>query len=221
MQITAIEPHPRRKSRLDVYVDGVVACEISRATVKQRSLRVGLQMPPEQFDAIVADDRRRQALDIAVTMLARRPRSEREVRQRLKQRKLDAAIADHTIERLRAARLLDDAGYARTYAESRDRTSPRSRRLLVQELRANGVDSAVATDAVGELSDTDAAHRLASSRMRSLARLDQQTFRARLSGLLRRRGFGWDVIRRTVERCWSELELGRADENEEQTAVRY
>ncbi|MBI5288290.1 MAG: hypothetical protein HY873_04905, partial [Chloroflexi bacterium] len=80
MIITAIEPHARRKARLDVFVDGVAACEISRATAKQRSLRVGLEVKPEQLDAIVADDRRRQAVDAAGAMLARRPRSEREVR---------------------------------------------------------------------------------------------------------------------------------------------
>jgi len=205
MIITAIERHARRKSRLDVFVDGVVACEISRATAKQRGLRVGLETAPEQLDAIVADDRRRAALDIAVAMLARRPRSEREVRQQLKRRGLDAAVVDGTIERLRAARLLDDAEYARSFAESRDRMSPRSRRLLVQELRANGVDAALAAEAVSEVSDAEAAYRLASGRLRSLSRLDQQTFRSRLAGLLQRRGFGWDVTRRTVERCWSDL----------------
>lgn len=205
MQITALVQNPRRKSRLDVYVDGVVACELTRATAKQHGLRVGAELPPGGLEEIVTDDRRRQALDAAVAMLARRPRSEREVRRRLRQRKLDTAVIDHTVERLRAARLLDDVEYARSFAESRDRTSPRGRRLVVQELRANGVDAAVATEAVSELSDVDAAYRLASSRMRSLARLDRQAFFSRMAGMLQRRGFGWEVTRRTVERCWAEV----------------
>ncbi|MBI5288569.1 MAG: RecX family transcriptional regulator, partial [Chloroflexi bacterium] len=163
-------------------------------------------------------DRRRQAVDAAVAMLARRPRSEREVRQGLKRRRLDEATIEETVERLRASRLLDDAEYAHSFAESRGRTSPRSRRLLVQELRANGVDAAVAAQAVGEVSDAEAAYRLATGRMRSLSALNEQRFRSRLGGLLQRRGFGWEVTRQTVERCWSEMELrsGRHDGGEEQ-----
>ncbi len=208
LQITAIEPTLRRKSRCNIYVDGVVAGEISRATAKQQGLRVGLELPPGRLQDIVAEDRRRQALDAAVAMLARRPRSEREVRRRLSQRKLDPAVIDSTVERLHAARLLDDAEYARSFAESRGRIAPRGRQLIVQELRANGVDAAVATEAVAGLDDAEAAYRLATGRTRSLAGLDHRTFRARLSGLLQRRGFGWDVTRRTVDRCWAELGRG-------------
>jgi hypothetical protein len=40
--------------------------------------------------------------------------------------------------------------------------------------------------------------------MRSLSRLEFAAFRDRLAGHLQRRGFGWDVIRATVRRCWDE-----------------
>jgi regulatory protein len=204
MVITALEPAPRRRSRIQVFVDGVPACEISRATLKQRSLRPGVEVTMEQIDAIVAEDRRRIGLESAVAMLARRPRSEREVRRRLKQRKLDETAIEDTVAKLKGARLLDDAEYARSFAETRSRISPRSRRLLVQELRAAGVESEIAANAVEDVSDEEAAYRLASSRMKALAGVDEQAFRSRLGGLLQRRGFGWDVTRRTVARCWAE-----------------
>jgi regulatory protein len=213
MHITALEPSPRRKSRLSVFLDGVAAGDISRVTARQEGLRVGVELPAGRLDEIVAAERRREALQAAVTMLARRPRSEREVRTRLKRRKLDPGVIDETVGRLRAARLLDDAEYARAFAESRARTSPRGRRLLERELRASGVGAEVAAEAVTGLSDEEAAYRLASGRMRPLARLDRQAFRARLAGLLQRRGFGWEVTRRTVERCWAELgREGRPDD---------
>jgi regulatory protein len=185
MFVTAIQPNARRKSRLDVYLDGVAAGDLSRRVARERSLRPGVELSQQQFDAIVAEDRRRMALDTAVRMLARRPHSEREVRRRLKQRRLEESIIDATIERLREAKLLDDAEYARSFAEARDRTSPRSRRLLVQELRSAGVDGVVAAQAVDGLSDHESAYRLAQTRMRALATLDRETFRARLSACCR------------------------------------
>jgi regulatory protein len=208
--VTALQPQARRKTRLDVYLDGVVVGDISRRTAKELSLRPGLEVSEEQFEAIVEADRRRMALDSAVAMLARRPRSEREIRRRLKQRRLDDGVIDATVERLREARLLDDAEFARSFVDARSRVSPRSKRLLVQELRAAGVTPDVAAGAVSEQEDADAAYQLAESRLRSLTQLDERGFRARLGGVLQRRGFGWDVTRATVERCWREASIDSA-----------
>jgi len=205
MIVTAVGRKPKRRGRLDVYVDGVPAFDVSRATARAHELRPGRPIDAAAIAAIVADDCRRAALGAAVALLARRPRSEREVRRRLRERRFDAGVADDTVERLRALRLLDDAEFARSWTGMRDSQSPRSRRLLVQELRARGVDATVARDATSDVLDADAAYRLASRRMRSLAPLDDATFRARLAGLLQRRGFSWSVVAATVERCRDEL----------------
>jgi len=202
--ITAIERSPLHRARVDVYVDGVRTFEVARSALGPHGLRLGRAIDRAEIEAIVAGERRRMALDAAVTMLAHRPRSEREVRQRLARGKFEPALIDETLARLHDAKLLDDAAYARSWTESRDRTSPRGRRLLVQELRAHGVDAAVAAEAAAEVSDADAAYRVAARRRRSLAGLDYQSFRSRLASLLQRRGFGWEICKTTVERCWRE-----------------
>ncbi len=204
MIITAVERSRRHRGRVDVYVDGDVACELARTLAETRGLRPGASITPEQIAALIADDRRRRALDAAVAMLARRPRSEREVRQRLRQRKFEPELVDATVARLFDTKLLDDAEYARSWTESRDRQSPRGSRLIARELRANGVEAAIADDAASAVSDEDAAYRLAARRLRSLAGLERDVFRNRLGGYLQRRGFGWDTCRSTVERCWRE-----------------
>lgn len=167
---------------------------------------------PELESALAADPAR-QALDAAAAFVARRPRSEREVRRRLAQKRFEPALIDETIGRLRELRLIDDAEFARTWAERRDRTSPRSRRLVAGELRARGVDGATAQEAASALSDADAAYRFAAHRMRSLAHAGDETFRARLSSTLRGRGIGWDVVRATVDRCWGDLHGDPAEDD--------
>lgn len=210
MTITGIERNNRRRSRVDLYINGVVACDISRVTAKKRDLRIGSELSEAELAALIAEDRKREAMETAAAMLARRPHSEREVRRRLTQRKLDEPVIEATLARLKDVRLLDDTEFARSFAESRGRRSPRSKRLLVQELRAVGVDATVAASAVADVSDVDAAYELAQTRVRSLARLEEQAFRQRLSGLLQRRGFGWDVTRSTVDRCWLEASEGHS-----------
>jgi len=204
MIITGIERGALRRARVDVYVDGARAFEVGRATAVAHGLRPGRVIEAAEIEAIVAGERRRMALDAAAALLARRPHSERELRQRLAKRRFEPALVDEAIGKLHEAGLLDDAAYARSWAESRDRTRPRGRRLIARELRAHGVAADVAASAVAEVSDEDAAYRVASGRLRALAGLDHATFRARLGGLLRRRGFGWETCKATVERCWRE-----------------
>ncbi|MEX2227595.1 MAG: regulatory protein RecX [Dehalococcoidia bacterium] len=213
MLVTAVVRKPRRAGRVDVYVDGEVAFDVQRDTARTSELRPGRSIEPAEIEAIIAADRKRQALEAAVALLARRPRSEREVRSRLAQRKFPAPIIEETMARLDALKLIDDAAFARYWAETRDRTSPRGRRLVTQELRSRGVDAGMASEATAELSDADAAYRVASRRARSLAAADYQTFRNRLGSLLQRRGFGWDVAGATVERCWQELGRAAAEDD--------
>jgi regulatory protein len=205
MIITAIERHPKRRSRVEVFLDGVAAFEIAARTAAKQSLHPGLAVEQSDIDALLAVESRRLALEAAAAMLARRPRSEQEIRRRLRQRKHDVAIIDETVSRLRELRLIDDAEFARAYTETRDRISPRGRRLIRIELRSAGVDQSLAADASELVDDADAAERYARTRMKSLATLDYQAFRNKLGSQLQRRGFGWEVARRVVERLWREL----------------
>ena len=205
MIITAVESTRKRRGRVDVYVDGVVAFDVARATAAARRLRPGVAIDGAEIETIVAADRRRAALETAAAMLARRPHSEREVRRRLAQRKFETPLIDETVTRLRELRLLDDAEFARAWTESRDRSSPRGRRLIVQELRAAGVAAPTAVEAAAAVSDEDAAYRVAEKKARALTSCDYRAFRDKLGSHLQRRGFGWETARSTVERCWREL----------------
>ena len=205
MIVTAIERTPHRRGRVDVYIDGERRFDVGRDVARARGLRPGVPIDAAQVAAIVRLDLRRQAMQHAAAMLARRPHSEREIRRRLAQRRIEPALIDETVARLRAAHLIDDAEFARSWAASRDGTSPRGRRLIVRELRARGVDAGLAADATASLSDEDAAYRAAARRSRAMGSLDYQTFRARLASFLQRRGFGWEAARAAIDRCWRDL----------------
>jgi regulatory protein len=209
--ITAINRNPKRRGRVDVYVDGERAFDIARDAAASRELRPGRPIDRSEIEALVAADARKQALDSAVAMLARRPRSEREIRRRLAKRKFAPALIDTTIEALRRHGFIDDAKFAASWTESRERSSPRGRRLVVQELRTLGVAAPLAHAAAAAVEEPEGAYRIASRRAASLATLDYASFRNRLAGFLQRRGFGWDVTRATVERCWRELGGNAAD----------
>lgn len=204
MVITAIERTRGRRGRVDVYVDGEPRLQLGREFVRTRRLRPGDTVEAEQLQALAEVDARQEALQVAAAMLARRPHSEREIRRKLALKRVAAQLIDETIEKLRSARLIDDAEFARGWVQARDEGSPRGRRLLAQELRSRGVETPLAHAAVLAVADDEAAYRAAERRSRSLRSLDYPAFRARMASFLQRRGFGWEDTRVAIDRCWRE-----------------
>ena len=82
-------------------------------------------------------------MDIAVRFLGARPRTRFEVERRLRRAGASDAIVAATLDRLGRLGYVDDAAFARWWAEQRDRHAPRGRRLLEAELRRSGVPADV------------------------------------------------------------------------------
>ncbi len=210
MRVTAIEKQ-RRKNRLNLFLDGRFALGLSTDVAAQVSLRVGDEVDGDRLRALREAEARADAMSAALRLLSYRPRSETELRQRLARRGAPPALIDSTIQRLRELGLVDDAAFARSWVESRERASPRGQRLLRQELRAKGVNSDASRDVVEGVDETEAALRASARRAASLSGLPQAEFRRRLGDFLRRRGFDYETIRLMVERRWRELAEGRDD----------
>jgi regulatory protein len=146
------------------------------------------------------------AQDAALRFLAQRPRSEAEVRRRLRRQQVSDETITQVLDRLRSVGLVDDGAFARYWLEQRQTFRPRGARLLRAELRQHGISADLATAASDELVDSaeDDAYRAAQKRARTLPADDEQLFKSRLSQFLARRGFNWDTISTVAERLWRE-----------------
>jgi regulatory protein len=148
-------------------------------------------------------------------LLSYRPRSCEEVRRRLRKKDYTEDTIEEAIERLERAGLLDDRAFARYWIENRFRFNPRGKAFLRQELRQKGVRDRVIEEALDGYDEQTAAEEAAAAAVRRLRRLDEPTFRRKLIGYLRRRGFFYGTIRpiveelvaeRTSEEFWEENE---------------
>jgi regulatory protein len=202
--ITAIVRQQRRR-RVTIVVDDELAAELGLDLAAELDLRPGREVTAGLLAGATREDQRRTAFDAAVRLLAYRPRSEQEVRRRLHRRGLPQPAIEETVRRLRDLGYLNDAAYARFWTESRQATRPRSARAIVRELQQQGVALEVAKDAVECVSDEETAYDAAKRRLRSLYGLEYGPFRERLGSFLTRRGFSYEVARKTVERCWAEV----------------
>ena len=131
-------------------------------------------------------------MEIAARFLAARPRTRWELERRLRRAGADDARIQGTLTRLAALGYVDDAGFARWWAEQRDRHSPRGRRLVEAELRQRGVPR----DVLEELRDVE----LAEPALDHEALPTSEAERARIALQRHLRGRPLPVDRRAVQR---------------------
>ena len=134
-RISSIEQQKRNPERVNVSLDGEFAFAIPVNAVLDFGLRTGIQLSASQIEELKEIDDTAKATDAAIRLLTARPRSVREIEQRLRRKEFGDPTIERVIQRLRDWRYVDDEAFARFWVENRESNRPRGRRLLKQELR--------------------------------------------------------------------------------------
>jgi regulatory protein len=143
-----------------------------------------------------------RALAVALRLLARRPHSRREMAHKLARKQFDEETVEHTLNHLTARGLLNDAEFARLWCENREAFRPRSRAFIGLELRGKGLTAEDIKAATADLDDEASALQAGEKRARILRQADHETFCRRLGDYLRRRGYNYEVIQKTINQLW-------------------
>jgi regulatory protein len=207
-KVTALRAGKGRRKRVNIYLDGEFAFSLEAEVALKNGLRVNQELSPEQIEEIITSDQYRRCYNAATLFLGYRPRSEPELRERLRKRGFHSNSIESVVKRLKEQGLVDDSAFAEFWKDNRDSFSPRSQWLTGQELRRKGVSEDIIVKVVGTIDDEDSAYRAALKKARKLPRTDYQVFRRKLGDHLKRRGFGYGVINSTVRRLWEEPDAG-------------
>lgn len=148
-EITSITPQKKDKTRCNIEVDGRFYCGMKLETVMANRLKVGAAVTPESLAAIQLESEKQTALDKALTHITASMKTERDIRDFLKRKGYLQDVSDYVVEKMNGYGFLDDALYARQYAESASKT--KGARLIEAELRRKGISEEIASEAVGAL----------------------------------------------------------------------
>lgn len=133
----------------------------------------------------------------ALRLLSFRPRSVKELEDRLKRKRYPAALIADVIGQLKRQGLLDDEKFGRLMAHSSVHTRPMGKRRLEFDLERKGLSKETVQKSLESLGDYDekkAAKDLVSGRFQKMTDLSEEKKKARLFGFLRRRGFSTNTI---------------------------
>ena len=143
-------------------------------------------------------------------LLRFRPRSVKEMAQRLKQKGHRGFIIARAIDELENNKLLDDAAFANLWISDRISLKPAGKSLIVRELKSKGIDDATIDAAFGEyegvFDEYETAKPLAERRLARLKGTEKEKAQRKLFDFLKRRGFSQNTIWRVLKELFKEVE---------------
>ena len=153
-------------------------------------------------DRVVKDEvrSRERTMSRAVKLLAAKPRSVRELRDRLLEKLwTNDEIVDAVVEKLKEYKYLDDEQYARDLAVSKLRQKPQGKRRLQQTMSQKKLDKetvdAAITQAFEKLPEDELIDVAIAKRLRLKGKLETREDVKKFYDHLLRQGFGFDLIR--------------------------
>jgi len=149
------------------------------------------------------DKARKRVFERAGRLLAAKPRSVAELRERLLEgRGVTAAIVDTVIDRLREYGYLDDARFAQSYASLRVQQRPIGRQRLQRDLWLKKIDKQTADTALDQVfadtPETEMIDRAIAKRVRLRGKPTNRAEAKKLFDHLLRQGFAFELVSEKV-----------------------
>ena len=154
------------------------------------------------------EDELQKAKDVAYHYLSFRPRSVKEVSDKLAEKNYSEEIVAQVVADLERQRFLDDHEFARRFVEVRLARANGSRKLA-QDLWRKGVRSEIIDEVLeefaGEIDSNERAAELLSKQAWRYRDLERDKAKRRMLGFLARRGYDADTASKAVDQVWQEL----------------
>jgi len=184
--------------------------------MRQRRSKLKTADEEARINRLSPEEVRARAFQRAVKLLAAKPRSIEELRERLAERCSSKTVIETVIARLREYGYLDDERYALGYAASKVRQQPVGRRRLELSLAKKKVDRAIADDALNqvfaETPEEDLLDRAVEKRIRLRGRPKTRAEAKSLFDHLLRQGFPFELVADKV-RAAAKTDLEDTDES--------
>lgn len=144
-----------------------------------------------------------KARDYAYRLLDVRPRSIKELDERLERKGFSKEVRSGLVEYLKERDYLNDEEFARIWVNYRTSSKPTGPHLLRYELKKKGVDNelidkVLAAEYEAKFSQACLVREAVETRLKLLKGLDEQTKKRRLLAYLTRRGFSYEIAREVI-----------------------
>jgi regulatory protein len=164
-------------------------------------LKVNQELTEKEVEEIVKKAEFQKVLDKLLRFAMVRPRSEKEVTDYFRRKKVHESLHEKLLEKLKHLELLDDEKFTKWWIDQRANFKPKPKRILIQELRIKGITKEVIDEVLGEevMDEEKMARELLEKRAYKWKNLPAREAHQKISQYLAGKGFSWDVISKVVD----------------------
>lgn len=196
MKITDIKQQVKRQDRYSIYIDEKYAFSFSENELLTLSLRVGQEFNADELEKLKKTAIEDKAYTRSLDLLARRQRSEWEIRDYLKRKDYDQAVIEKIVNRLSKVGYIDDVKFATAWVDSRRLLKSTSKRKLQMELRQKRIADDIITQILADdQTDERAVLKDLVAKKRSQSRYQDDQ---KLMAYLMRQGFNYDDVKDVI-----------------------
>jgi regulatory protein len=200
--VSEVEKVPRRKEYSLKLSDGT-ELRVLEDHLSRFGLSPGKPLSDSLIKQIAFGYELAKARDAALRLLRVRPRTEMELRRRLRGKGFSADAAATLLDEFKAGGVVDDRVFAQLWIKEKKARGDSGRRLIYKHLAAKGIERGILEEELRNNYDhseeIDIASRLAHSRVGRMKDLPEVKVRQRLLGYLLRRGFDGDTAGQAIE----------------------
>lgn len=199
MKITSIERNKKNRDMLSVYIDGKFAFTISESNFLSMNLYDDLVLSEEKIDYIKNTLNFLEAKDKAIRFLTMKLRTEKEVRDKLRESGYDNNCIEMVINELKAIGYINNKLYAQKYIYDRAKLKPQSKKMMKRQLLLKGISEDIADEVLKDwkVDDLTVARSLVKRKFGKYEMSDEKVRRKAQSFLIYR-GFSTGTIKEAL-----------------------
>jgi regulatory protein len=198
--ITSIKSQ-KNKNRVNVYLDDKFGFGIDLDNFVLLHLKINQELTDEEIEKIVKKSEFQKTLDKLLRFATTRPRSEKEVTDYFRRKKVHESMHAELLKKLRHLDLLNDLEFAKWWVEQRIQFKSKSRRVIQMELRQKGIGKEIIDSVFEEtpINEEKMAKELLSRKEYKWKNLESREKKQKMSQYLAGKGFSWEIVEKVVK----------------------
>ncbi len=203
MIITKIEKQKKNRFRYNIHLDGEYAFGLYEDTVLKFGLRTNDVIDDDKIREMNEFDELGFGKKTAYAYLSYKPRSKKELSEKLKEKKISEPVIRKILQLLEKQKYIDDKTYARNFLDSKLRGKAIGKRLVKIKLYEKGIDKDLAEDTIAENYSGEKEAELASKLLikyeKKIKYKDDREKKNKFYRYLISRGFDYETVRRVLD----------------------
>ncbi len=201
-KITDIQIEGKHSARRILFLEDEPFCSVDPSLITRFGLRIGLEIEDEVLQKLIEADEGMRAKNYAFDLLLSQSYGKEQMIEQLGQKGFGQRAIDTTLEDLEHLGYIKDEKFAKNWVSRRQRSKPRSKKMLQRELTNKGIDKTTVDRVLEDIDNEEEANltlQLAQKQVKHYKSLPQHVAKRRLHGFLLRRGFDYETIQRAID----------------------